>query len=261
MAEKENSRGYRIVIAPLSGGESRIITVSSFLFKTIITAIVLTAVTFISALFLWGTFIFTKAQNSQLKKELIRVSEQTARITLIEKNLVEMEKYVKYIRSAVSLTGDSVPPSLEQFSVNDSLKKKYESVADSLDYANIPNIVPVSKGWVSREFNEQEKHFGIDYTAPVGTPICATARGEVTDVHVDPELGNVIAIDHGNGFTTRFGHCLKITVPSGAMVNRGDTVALLGNSGKSTSGPHCYYEIIRDGSPADPRLYILKGLE
>lgn len=260
MHESEESRGYRIIIAPIDGRESRTIAVSSLKFKLIIAGIVFTLLSFIAAIFLWGTVIFTKTQNSILRRELIRVSEQAARISLIEKNMYEMDRYIRYIRLAMSLTGDSLPPALDDFMANDSLKETYETSADSLDFANIPNIVPC-EGWVSREFSEKEKHFGIDYAASVGTIIRAPANGTVSEVKYDESLGNMVVLDHGNGFVTRFAHCNEAKVGRGDVIDRGDTIATVGNSGKTTSGPHCHYEIVRDGKPEDPRLYILKGLE
>ncbi len=260
MADIDSSRGYRIIIAPIDGSESRTLSVSSFRFKLIVITLIFILVTLVSAIGFWGTLIFTKSQNAILRRELIRVSEQAARVTLIEKNLYEMDRSIRYIRLAMSLTGDSLPPLLDEFMVNDSLKSLYETSADSLDFANIPNIIPTD-GWVSREFSEKEKHFGVDYAASVGTIIRSPAKGIVRDVLYDEYLGNLILLDHGNGFVTRFGHCNESKVLKGATVSRGDTIATVGNTGKSSSGPHLHYEIIRDGKPEDPRLYILKGLE
>jgi len=260
MAESKNSRGYRIIVASLDGAESKTIAVGPLRFKLIITSLVFILISFIAAILLWGTVIFTKSQNTVLRRELMRVSEQAARVSLIEKNMVEIDRYVQYIRKALALTGDSVPPALAEFMTNDSLKSTYETSADSLDFANIPNIVPTD-GWVSREFSEKEEHLGIDYAASVGTIIRSPAKGVVSSVGFDDFYGNTLNIDHENGFVTRFAHCNESIVKKGDRVNRGDTIATVGNTGKATSGPHLHYEIIRDGKPEDPRLYILKGLE
>ncbi len=177
----------------------------SFHFKLLIFALIFTLISFLSAIFFWGTVVVTQTQNATLRHELQKVSEQAARVTLIEKNMLEIDRYVRYIRFAMSLTGDTLPPALSDFMANDSLKATYETSADSLDFQNIPNIVPCD-GWVSREFIAQEKHFGIDYAASVGTIIRTPADGTVKVVRFDQYLCNLVAIDHGNGFVTRYAH-------------------------------------------------------
>ena len=98
-------------------------------------------------------------------------------------------------------------------------------------------------------------HTGLDFPAPPGTPIHAAAGGLVLDRGFHPEYGNVIEIDHGNGLSTRYAHCSQLLVAAGALVKRGERIALVGNSGRST-GPHLHFEVLVDGVPQNPLRFL-----
>jgi murein DD-endopeptidase MepM/ murein hydrolase activator NlpD len=98
-----------------------------------------------------------------------------------------------------------------------------------------------------------EFHRGIDLAADPGTPVKATAPGIVTFAGKTPDYGNTIVVDHGGDIKTRFGHLHKIHIASGERVERGQEIALSGNTGRST-GPHLHYELLLQGRPIDPKL-------
>jgi murein DD-endopeptidase MepM/ murein hydrolase activator NlpD len=98
-------------------------------------------------------------------------------------------------------------------------------------------------------------HNGIDYAATLGTLIRATAPGVVEDVSNDTYFGKTLTIKHGYGFSTRYGHCSQIIVAKGDHVERGQTIALVGNTGRS-SAPHLHYEVQKDGKNLDPTKYV-----
>ena len=103
-------------------------------------------------------------------------------------------------------------------------------------------------------------HGGLDIIAAQGDPVLATADGIVRDVTRSGKgLGNVVTIDHGNGYETRYGHLGNIYVSKGQKVMRGKRIALVGSSGKSLV-PHLHYEILRDGVPQDPSRYFVASL-
>ena len=101
-------------------------------------------------------------------------------------------------------------------------------------------------------------HFGIDFAAAWASPITATAAGTIKFAGVRSGYGNVVEIDHGNGFVTRYAHLNRITVKQGQKVSLHDKVGELGNSGRST-GPHIHYEILHNGKPKNPRRFIEAG--
>lgn len=260
MANSVKSRGYRIIIVPLDGGESKTVSLSKNHLHFLIVSLLIVLITLLLSILLWGYFVSLHIQNTALRNEIKLASEQATRMTVIEKNIFEIDKYLNYIRFAMNLTGDSLPPALDEFMVNDSLKNHYELTSDSLNFENIPNILPCN-GLVTQDYSIPDKHLGIDYAASIGTVIRSTADGVVSVVRYDEYLGNIVSVNHENGFTTQYSHCNEITVATGVSVKRGDIIATVGNTGKSSTGPHCHYEIFRNGKPEDPRIYILKGLE
>ncbi len=129
--------------------------------------------------------------------------------------------------------------------------------------AHTPAIRP-TEGWISSGFGyrkspftgKREFHKGVDIANRKGTPILAPAEGTVSFVGKKGSFGNLIVIDHGYGIITRYAHIEKITCKRGDIVQRGDVIAQMGNSGRST-GPHLHYEVRLNGVPVNPSKYIL----
>ncbi|MCL2183114.1 MAG: M23 family metallopeptidase [Chitinispirillia bacterium] len=121
---------------------------------------------------------------------------------------------------------------------------------------SIPNIMPAD-GWLTKQFsgNPADAHKGIDIAAAEGTPIRVTAKGVVENVHNDRFFGLMVEIRHDNGYLTRYCHCSQILVSVGERVNRGQTIALVGNTGRSTA-PHLHYEVMKSGKYVDPMNFI-----
>jgi murein DD-endopeptidase MepM/ murein hydrolase activator NlpD len=98
-------------------------------------------------------------------------------------------------------------------------------------------------------------HTGLDFPAEPGTAIHAAAGGIVVSRDNHPAYGQVLEIDHGNGVVTRYAHCSSIEVAVGALVKRGQLVAKVGSTGRST-GPHLHFEVLVDGVPHDPARFL-----
>ena len=98
-------------------------------------------------------------------------------------------------------------------------------------------------------------HPGIDIAADQGAPIHAAAPGRVVQVGPDGGYGNVVVIDHGNGLTTKYGHCSQTFATVGEMVGAGDEIATVGSTGHST-GPHLHFEVREGDKPIDPSLFL-----
>jgi murein DD-endopeptidase MepM/ murein hydrolase activator NlpD len=103
---------------------------------------------------------------------------------------------------------------------------------------------------------QRELHAGLDIANREGTPIVAPANGVISFIGVDGAFGNIAVIDHGYGMVTRYGHLQKAVKKQGDPVAKGDTIALMGNSGRST-GPHVHYEVRLNGVAVNPKRYIL----
>lgn len=138
-------------------------------------------------------------------------------------------------------------------------------LSSRLEMMLVPSVRPVDSGIGSGfgfridPFNGRTAlHTGLDFPAPVGTPIHAAAGGRVTEAQPDGAYGLALLIDHGNGLVTRYGHTSQILVRPGELVRRGQQVALVGNSGRST-GPHLHFEVLLDGAPQDPARFLARG--
>ncbi|MFH1985306.1 MAG: M23 family metallopeptidase [Pseudomonadota bacterium] len=129
--------------------------------------------------------------------------------------------------------------------------------------AGTPSIRP-AKGWITSRFEErespftgrQEFHHALDIASDSGTPILATADGVIAFAGKKWLLGNTVVIDHGHGMITRYAHCSEVLKKPGDPVKRGDIIAHMGNTGRST-GPHVHYEVRLNGVPVNPEDYIL----
>ena len=127
----------------------------------------------------------------------------------------------------------------------------------------LPNSSPVSVafnsssyGWRIDPFNgEKAFHEGLDFPAAVGTRINAAAGGIVSFAGPSADYGKLIRIDHGSGLETRYAHSSKLFVTVGQRVEKGQEIAEIGNTGRST-GPHLHYEIRFNGNALDPRRYL-----
>jgi murein DD-endopeptidase MepM/ murein hydrolase activator NlpD len=95
-------------------------------------------------------------------------------------------------------------------------------------------------------------HRGVDFAAPTGTPVLASAQGRIVRAGWGGGYGNTIDIDHGRGIVTRYAHLSRMDVRPGQQVTQGQRIGAVGSTGMST-GPHLHYEVIRNGEPIDPR--------
>jgi murein DD-endopeptidase MepM/ murein hydrolase activator NlpD len=98
-------------------------------------------------------------------------------------------------------------------------------------------------------------HPGLDMAAPTGTPVYATADGMISRAEPAGGYGNLVQIEHGKGLETRYGHLSRILVHDGQAVHRGDLIALVGSTGRST-GSHLHYEVRIDGHPVNPMPFL-----
>ncbi len=125
-----------------------------------------------------------------------------------------------------------------------------------------PSGWPV-KGWLTSNFGmrrdpfngKRKMHEGLDIAARTGTSVYATADGIVSSIRTEPGYGKVVTIDHGYGYRTVYGHNSKYHVKVGQRVRRGDLVAAVGNTGRST-GSHVHYEVRLNGVPVNPHKYL-----
>ena len=127
----------------------------------------------------------------------------------------------------------------------------------------VPTIHPVDAGYSSSAFGWRRHpvtgrhalHEGMDFAAPIGTPIVAASGGIVTEARYVPGYGKLVEINHGGGLVTRYAHASSITVRLGDVVEKGELVARVGNTGRTT-GAHLHFEVHMAGQPVDPALFL-----
>ncbi|NOY22525.1 MAG: M23 family metallopeptidase [Acidobacteria bacterium] len=144
------------------------------------------------------------------------------------------------------------------------LEKIFKNKNDILRHT--PSMWPV-KGFITDRFGYRKDpftglrafHTGIDIAAKRGTPIFAPADGIVTMIGKNKGYGNMIAISHLNNVTTRYGHLLEMLVKKGQKVKRGDLIATVGNTGRST-GPHLHFEVVVKKKPVNPSDYMISEI-
>ena len=114
-------------------------------------------------------------------------------------------------------------------------------------------------GWRIDPFTGRSAlHTGMDFQAPVGTAILAAAGGVVVAQEFHPEYGNMVEIDHGNNLVTRYAHASKVLVKKGDLIRRGQEIAEVGTTGRST-GSHLHFEVLVQGVPQDPQKFLAAG--
>ena len=131
---------------------------------------------------------------------------------------------------------------------------------------HLPLAVPLDQYRISSAYGHrrdpvtkrQARHLGVDFVAPFGTPVRATAPGLVVYAGRHGRYGRMIEIDHGHGLRTRYAHLRKVLVKDGQQIGHRQEIGLLGSSGRST-GPHLHYEIRFEGQAQNPMKYILAG--
>lgn len=125
---------------------------------------------------------------------------------------------------------------------------------------------PIRHGWLSSHYGMRTdpftkhlaRHKGLDFAGRFGEPIRATAAGVVTWAGKRYGYGLMVEIDHGGGYSTRYGHSQQLLVKVGDVVTKGEELALMGSSGRST-GPHVHYEVLKNGSQIDPTPFVYRS--
>ena len=137
---------------------------------------------------------------------------------------------------------------------------------DRLARKTVPTTMPVTGGYYSSNYGyrldpitgHSEFHTGVDIVAGIGTKVVAAAGGVVSYSGTMPEYGNVVDVDHDNGLTSRYAHLSKRLVKVGDVVMKGQLIALVGNTGRTT-GPHLHFEVREKGIPLNPNKFLAIG--
>ncbi|MGQ9603343.1 MAG: peptidoglycan DD-metalloendopeptidase family protein [bacterium] len=266
--------GFSVIVAPLEKGTSISFNLPSKIVIIGIVTIVVAMAAFVMLGFTYGRLALISMEINRLQGENQRLREQTAAIVEIRKEIERIEIIRKQIEVWAGLSEEGVvkagpvrgaaiheiPAELNpwprQFSY--SILRDFYSGA----YLDQERMVEPAAGWISRTFVAATgggvSHPGIDIAAPTGTPVRSVLSGRVVFAGWDEIYGNLVILDHGDSLMTIYGHNAKIVVREGDKVERGQIIATVGNTGKSTA-PHLHFGIIKNGEVVDPMSMISFG--
>lgn len=219
-----------------------------------------------------------------LAMQLGRLQARAVRLDALGQRLAEVGKLdsTEFDFSATPALGGPEDPNAQPQALNadlagriDGLREQFQRdevrlgvlqdllLGRRVDNELLPKGYPVATGYIGSGFGTRtdpfngsvERHMGLDFDAPVGTAILAVADGVVTFVGQRSGYGNVVEVDHGNGYMTRYAHNSKNVVAVGQRVHAGQVIARVGSTGRAT-GPHCHFEVWLHGRAVNPLTYV-----
>lgn len=269
---------YTILLVPDGNGKSVSLRINRTIMRSLLLFVVLFSMGMFGLIYFSGGIALKLQMVAALKSENGKLKQENQQLKQIAQKVQHIEQLNAYFRH-LALEQDLSPPPVVNHQPTETVygKDSHDEMLDTLRAVSntektvpiasrqphllvqsVPYIRPVN-GWITRRFtlnNKGGRHGGLDFAAPQGSIIVATAPGTVSEIKNDVVLGKLVVVRHAYGFETRYGHCEHILVVTGSQVKRGQTIALVGNTGRS-SGPHLHYEVIRDGVVVDPGQYII----
>lgn len=259
-----------LIVVPHDNANVRNYKFSYLLMYSFAALVSLVVLTMIVLVVTYSRVLVKAQQASVLAAENARLIDRAANVDSLENELTHLRAMGVQIKSmlGIGLSAEdstlvaNLSPDASSPALAGTIEAEDATVAQQkLLLKAVPSMWPV-KGYVTREFHvtggEKSEHFhpGIDIAAKRNTPVRASAEGVVIASGRDETYGYLVVIDHGFGITTVYGHNARNLVNVGDRVTRGQTIAFLGSTGKSTA-PHVHFEVKQNGVPVDPRKYLL----
>jgi murein DD-endopeptidase MepM/ murein hydrolase activator NlpD len=270
----KNLKSFSVVIVPDDASHdarSKKFTPFRILFFAIIYSVFI-------AVFGYYFLILTGIGNKILPGKYLQTAEEVENIKELNEKMIFLAKELQILKStnqrlkyALAL-GDSTLADTLNVS-QDSLKKFYKNPKEGnllgvifeyvkylfqQDDNKIFFILPVN-GYISRGFDPDRGHFGIDIVTKVGTPVFASAGGFVVFAGYTDNYGHVLILSHSDGYLSFYKHCSVLLKRDREFVKQGELIAQTGNSGLATTGPHLHFEIWHDGKAVDPETLLINN--
>lgn len=268
---------YRLVILNEDTFEERfaikLTRLNVFVILSLLTILLITGTTLLIAYTSLREYI-PGYSSTALKKQATELSYKTDSLQQV---IVTNEKYLESIKrvltgdvSAIEINKDSIIeaaeqdinqasliPSQEDLQLREKVDKEdkyslFESATSRTSFVLFP---PVS-GPISEGYNIEKKHYAVDIVLVKDSPVKSAADGTVIFAEWTTQTGYVIIIDHGNGLITVYKHNSSLTKEQGDLIKSGEVIALSGNTGEFTTGPHLHFELWSNGYPIDPTTFI-----
>ncbi len=262
--------GYIVVLVPDSSSTSA----KSFKFSIRTIFPLMLVYTLFSALL--GFFIinltplnnFLNYSKSRTNSESSNIQEMNSKIIFLTQELSKLKSSNEKLRYAIFLGDSSLVDSIKSDMEEKKQKDKNRFggniyyIVKEIFFTKIfsqesRSFIKPADGFISRGFLSSKGHVGIDFVLKEGTEIFASANGYVIYSNFNIEDGNMIIIAHRDGYITIYKHCSMLLKKERDNVIQGELIALSGNTGKITTGPHLHFEIWKDGIPLDPSKILL----
>lgn len=248
-----------VLVVPHDEGNVRRLRVSYRALRILGGVGVLLAAVVAVAVLTYGRVAVRATRVAMLEVENERLEAENAKVETLADNLSEAERAYQQIRRMAGLgPSTEIAAVADPGPLTDRIPAGDEEgrPAPPSGGSGTPSAWPLTiQGFVTARFTGADGHPGIDIAVPESTPVVATADGVVRQRGIDPVFGHFVVLDHDGGFQTMYAHNEMNLAERGDRVERGETIAYSGNSGRS-SAPHLHYEVRRDGRAVDPTPYL-----
>ncbi|MFZ1519146.1 MAG: M23 family metallopeptidase [Ignavibacteriaceae bacterium] len=197
-----------------------------------------------------------------------RVEILNEKLDVLANEIESLKSVNKRLKFAIMLGDSTLLKDLEVKKDSSTTTKKIQGNVYSIALKLITKIFSIQQndviflspvnGFVSREFNPAKGHYGNDYVLKENSPIYASASGYIVFSDYTTKFGNSLIINHQDNFVTKYLHCSLLIKKEGDFVSQGELIALSGNSGTESTGPHLHFEIWENGKPLNPEEVLIK---
>jgi murein DD-endopeptidase MepM/ murein hydrolase activator NlpD len=254
MKDGTSSRRYlTIMLVPDRGQESRNYRLSYALLRMLagVAALVALALTLVAGS--WWYLAARAARATQLEEQVRTLEAERGRIQELAGRLEAIERQYGKVRDLFGLSAPDAPSDVWLPPVTEGRRGPTPRNTAS---ASIPTSWPLTeRGFVTQGLLDTGDHPGVDIAVPTDSYVRASGAGTVVDVGEDPVYGLFIVLDHGEGYTSVYGHASLTLVARGERVRRNEVIALSGSTGRSTA-PHLHFEILLNGEAVDPLTLV-----
>lgn len=263
--KKRRTKFYTFLLIPDNERSTKSMKLSARILKFLFIFLIVIIVSIILAAISYWNWAEVVIDYYSLREENLKLKDALAQVEEVQSDLNRLKKIDQKLRSSLSGYVSIVEGNLEEkeSELVENLDPSESAHYDRSIFNSIPDIYPVN-GFITREYQREgsllsEAHIGIDIVGVKGSPVKATADGIIIFSGWTYEQGNVVIIKHKLNFYSFYKHNLRNLCHELEHVKKGQVIALLGDTGQISSGPHLHFEIWKGSKPVDPKKYLRKN--